>query len=121
MTERLEAFYAKTVAELNYRISPRQPLEYRIARCIQRVYRDERDEDLSLSDARLMGQLLHLSFTIGFETSMEYTTKVRARPAVRITRLRGYTDGGVSIRHFIRTIPHHPMRLRTRGRPLLGR
>jgi hypothetical protein len=113
MSSRLEAFYDKTITELGYRISPRLPLKYRITRLLQRIYDDERNENLSFSDAELMANLLQLSFNMGCETSLEYYTRIRGQPKVCITRLRGYPDGGVSIGHREKTVRHHPMILRS--------
>ncbi len=119
MSSRLEAFYAKTVQDLGYRISPRLPLRYRLARCIQRIYDDERGEDLTFSEAEMMARMLQFSFLLGSESCTEYHTRVRGSrsPQIRITRIRGYPDGGVSIKHWKKILPHHPMCLRPRPRP----
>lgn len=119
MSTRAEAFYERTIAELGYRISPRLPLKYRLARLIQRIFDDERPEKLSLAEATMMGQLAQVSMNTGCHTETVYAGRVRGQPTqALITRLRGYPDGGVSIRHWKKTVRHHPMRLRPRRGPL---
>lgn len=116
---RADAFYEKTVAELGYRISPRLPFEYRLGRLIQRIFDSSRPEKLTLAEATMMGQLCQLSINGGFETETVYADKIRGEPPqILLTRLRGYPDGGVSIRRWQKTQPHHPMRLRSRPRRL---
>ena len=116
MTRRLsfEQFYQKTISELGYRISERKPLKYRVARCIQRIYKDERSTDVSWYDAELLAPLMQLSYNGGFVVDINYRTQSGIKET--ITVLKAYPDGGMTVRKIQRTLPHHPMKLRSHSK-----
>ena len=106
-----EKFYQKTITELGYRISPRMPLKYRVARCLQRIYRDERSTDVSWSDAEMLASLLQLSYNAGCLVDINYRTRRGIKETTTV--LKAYPDGGMTVRKIHRTLPHHPMKLRS--------
>lgn len=114
---RLQEFYDRTIEHHGYRISPRMPLKYRVARSIQRMFMDERGQNITMGVATTLTGLVELSLNIGGMTCCEYYSAVRGSPHKRlVTRLKGYPDGGVSIFHYEETLPHHPMILRSHVR-----
>jgi hypothetical protein len=116
MTHRLtfEEFYQKTIRELGYRISERQPLNYRVARCIQRIYKDERSTDVSWHDAELLAPIMQLSYNAGFTVDINYRTQSGIKET--ITVLKAYPDGGMTVKKILRTLPHHSMKLRSHAK-----
>lgn len=116
MTCRLtfEQFNQKTISELGYRISERMPLKYRVARCIQRIYKDEMNRDVSWKDAEMLAPLMQLSYNAGFEVDIEYRTRRGIKET--ITVLRAFPDGGMIIKKYVRTLPNHPMKLRSHSK-----
>ena len=103
--------------ESGYRISPRKPLTYRVARFLQRMYKDTRGKTLSDNCASVLASMLPLSVNMGFMSNLEFYKPIEGVPHKRVvTRLRAYPDGGVSVVSYIETLPHHPMRLRSHAR-----
>ena len=112
--DRLERVYQMTIDAYGYRISPRMPLRYRSARSLQRVYWDTEHKHLSMADAKLLSGLLELSLNTRCVTSMELSKTNPEEPyRKQITRFKGYPDGGVSILHYEKVLPHHSMVLRS--------
>lgn len=112
--ERLEKVYQMTIDAYGYRISPRMPLRYRSARSLQRVYWDTEHKHLPMADAKLLSGLLELSLNTRCVTSMEIMKYAPNEPHRQlITRYKGYPDGGVSILHYEKVLPHHSMVLRS--------
>ena len=111
---RLENVYQMTIDAYGYRISPRMPLRYRTARSLQRVYWDTERKHLPMADAKLLSGLLELSLNTRCVTSMELSKTNPAEPhRKQVTRYKGYPDGGVSILHYEKVLPHHSMVLRS--------
>ena len=114
---RLENVYQMTIDAYGYRISPRMPLRYRSARSLQRIYWDTEHKLLPMDDAKLLSGLLELSLNTRCVTSMELSKTNPEEPyKKRITRYKGYPDGGVSILHYEKVAPHHSMVLRSHTR-----
>ena len=112
--DRLERVYQMTIDAYGYRISPRMPLRYRSARSLQRVYWDTEHKHLSMNAALLLSSLLEASLLTRCVTSMEIIKYARNEPYRQlITRFKGYPDGGVSILHYEKVLPHHSMILRS--------
>jgi hypothetical protein len=112
--DRLERVYQMTIDAYGYRISPRMPLRYRSARSLQRVYWDTEQKHLPMDDAKLLSGLLELSLNTRCVTSMELSKTNPDEPHRQlITRYKGYPDGGVSILHYEKVLPHHSMVLRS--------
>jgi hypothetical protein len=111
---RLERVYQMTIDAYGYRISPRMPLRYRSARSLQRVYWDTEHKLLSMGDANLLSGLLELSLNTRCATSIEiYKRNPKEPHKTYVTRYKGYPDGGVSILHYVKVVPHHSMTLRS--------
>jgi hypothetical protein len=112
--ERLEKVYQMTINAYGYRISPRMPLRYRSARSLQRVYWDTEHKLLSMNAAYLLSSLLETSLLTRCVTSMElYKRNPKEPHKTYVTRYKGYPDGGVSILHYVKVVPHHSMTLRS--------
>jgi hypothetical protein len=109
-----EEFYQKTISELGYRISERQPLNYRVARCIQRIYKDERSTDVSWNDAEMLAPLLQLSYNAGFPIDINYSEHSGNKKITTI--LRAYPDGGMTVKKVVDTLPSHSMTLRSHSK-----
>ena len=103
-----------TIDAYGYRISPRMPLRYRSARSLQRVYWDTERKHLSMNAALLLSSLLEASLLTRCVTSMEIYKTIPEEPhKTLVTRFKGYPDGGVSILHYQKILPHHSMVLRS--------
>lgn len=114
---RFEHMFEESIEGAGYRISPRAPLRYRVARFLQRMYKDTRGNTLGDTCANVLASMLPLSVNLGFMSNLEFYKPIEGVPHKRyVTRLRAYPDGGVSIVEYVETLPHHPMRLRSHAR-----
>lgn len=106
---RLQELYDISIAKYGYRISPRMPLRYRLARALQRMYMDTRNRDISMEHCILLTELLNHSLTNRRVACLEDPSRVRNMPhMIHITRLKAYPDGGTSIVSYYKpSIPAH--------------
>ena len=95
---RLQELYDISIAKYGYRISPRMPLKYCLARAIQRMYMDTKNRDITMDHCMILTELLEHSLTTKRITCLEDSVPVRNKPNTElVTRLKGYPDGGTSI------------------------
>jgi hypothetical protein len=114
---RFQHMFEESIEKSGYRISPRMPLKYRVARFLQRMYNDTRGISLGDNCASILASMLPLSVNAGFMSNLEFYKPVEGVPHKRhVTRLRAYPNGGVSVAEYVETLPHHPMRLRSHAR-----
>lgn len=114
---RFQHMFDLSIEESDYRISPRMPLRYRVARFLQRMFKDSRNMNISMGTAETLAGMLQLSVNMGCPMTMEYYTDINKVEHTRIvTRMRAFPDGGVSFTRYKEVQPHHPMRLRSHAR-----
>ncbi len=114
---RFQEMFEQSIEERGYRISPRMPLRYRVARFLQRMFKDSRNMNISMGTAETLAGMLQLSVNMGCPMTMEYYTDINKEEHTRIvTRMKVYPSGGVSFVRYKEVMPHHPMRLRSHAR-----
>jgi hypothetical protein len=114
---RFQQMFDESIEGSGYRISPRMPLRYRVARYLQRMFKEDSNITISLGTAETLGGMLQLSVNIGFPMTAEFYRYLDDEKHTRIvTRMRVFPNGGSSIVDYKETLPHHPMRLRSHAR-----
>ena len=68
---RLQELYDISIAKYGYRISPRMPLKYCLARAIQRMYMDTKNRDITMDHCMILTELLEHSLTTKRITCLE--------------------------------------------------